>query len=547
MLKSSRKKHISVLVAIALLLCMMLAACSSSTPDAAPDATAPAQSPSATQQGTAGDNQGTDAPAAQQILRVARDFEGSSLDPAMHTTNTDFMFGPNVFETLVRYDENFVTIPWLAETFDQSADRLTYTFNIRKGVQFHYGYGELTAQDVKYSFERLADPDAAAASNAVDIGLENMESIEAPDTYTLIIKLKQEDPNFLVKMATYPSNIISQKAVEEMGLAKFATLPIGTGAFMVEEGAVMGESCAVVRFDEYWGEKATLDKITFQLITEPGTMYNAFESGEVDMIQISDYDKLEQYRAQSETYHIYTGLSRSLLYVGNNMSEGPFKDARVREAFVCAIDRDSIVNSYFRGLANPAKGLVPAPTKFALNDYWNPQYNPERAKELLAEAGYPNGFDTEFYCPNDAISMGPATVIQNQLAQVGINAQLYTVDFGVYLDKVRTGAAPIWLLYNDTNIIPDNTLSRYTSQYYPGSNWCGIQDAAYDAAVEAALAETDESKREALYHDVQRKLIDFNAVYAVSDSEQYNITAAKVKNMTFRPDLGINYEKITIE
>ncbi|MDR2649887.1 MAG: ABC transporter substrate-binding protein [Clostridiales bacterium] len=494
---------------------------------------------------SASENSGeTEAP--EQVLKIARDFEGASFDPAAATTANDYMFAPMVFERLLTYDSDFIIQPMLAEEWAVSEDRLAYTFKLRKGVQFHRGYGELTSGDVKFSFERLADPELNAASNYANLGVENMASIETPDNYTVVITLKEEDPNFLIKTATYYGNIVSQKAFEDIGGQKFGVMPVGTGPFECVEGAILGERNEVIRFEDYWGEKALLDRMTFQLVSEPGTMFNAFEAGEVDLINITDYDKLEQYRSQPEKYNIYMVTSRSMLYVGNNMALEPFTDARVREAMFYAIDRDSLINDFYLGFPNPARSILPSTSMFSIDDYWDPEYDLEKAKRLLAEAGFPNGFTTEFYCPNDSISMGPATIIQSQLASAGINAQLQTVDFGVFLDKVRAGEAPLWLLFNDTNIVPDNTLSRYTSEYYPGSNWSGIMDADYDAAVKAALSETDESKRAALYADAQRKLIDMKAVYTVCDSEGYNVTAAKVKGFDFSADLTIRFDKVYI-
>lgn len=487
------------------------------------------------------------APKGEQILRVARDYEGDSYDPATYGSYNDYLFGPIVFETLVQFDENYDILPKLADSWEVSDDALTYTFHLKKGVQFHYGYGEFTSKDVQYSIKRLGDPAVNGSMNYVSLGVENMASIDAPDDYTVVITLKELDPNFLVKMASHYGNIVSQKAVEDMGLEKFSLRPVGTGAFMVAEGAVIGEHSEVLRFDGYWGDKAILDKITFQVISEPATLYTAFESGEVDQISMTDFDKLAQYQAAPDKYNIYIGPSRSMLYIGNNMSIAPFDDPRVREAFTLAIDREGMIEDYFLGLPNAAGGIIPAPCMYSLKDYFNPTYDPAKAKELLAEAGYPNGFTTTFYCPGDATSLGPATVLQSYLEAAGIHAELQTVDFGVFLDKVRAGEAPIWLIYNDTNISSEDTIRRYMSENYPGNNWSGINDPAYDEAAAAALNEKDVTKRPELFEKAQKILNDLNAVYTVCDSAQYNITAKKVKGLEFRPDLAIRFDKVYIE
>ena len=258
--KRSNRKYLALLMA-ALTAAASLSACSGSTSGDA------SQSSSAKTE-----NNGSGA--AGSVLRVGRTWDSGSgnFDPATFS-GISFQFGPDVFESLLTYNDKQEPAPYLAESWETSDDLKTYTFKLREGVQFHYGFGEMKASDVVFSVGRLLDPAINnTATNSTNLGLANIESVEAADDYTVVFTLKEGDVFFPDKVARSYLTITSQKAVEDMGLEEYQKRPIGTGPFMLEEGGVPGEKYCTVKFDDYWGQKAKLDRVEYYVIPHDETI-----------------------------------------------------------------------------------------------------------------------------------------------------------------------------------------------------------------------------------------------------------------------------------
>ncbi|WP_273702413.1 ABC transporter substrate-binding protein [Tepidanaerobacter syntrophicus] len=494
---------------------------------------------------TTKDNNATDKNQSEQVLRVARDWENTNMDPATWSTHTDLCFGPNVFETLLAYDNDLNPSPKLAEKWEMSSDGLTYRFFLKKGVQFHKNYGEMKASDVVFTIERMKDPAVKATANGPSLGIDNMKEVTAEDDYTVKIVLKKEDPIFLYRFCEAYCYVISEKAVKEMGLEDFAKHPIGTGPFEFDKG-IGGEKTEIVKNDKYWGEKAKLDRIIFNIISEPSILFNAFESGEIDFTSLSDSNKIVEYK-NKPNFIVHAVPTRYTGNLGMNTQIKPFDDIKVRQAVACAINREEIVNNYFLGLEKAPDSIIPPGAKYAVKDNFKPEFNPEKAKKLLAEAGYPNGFETEIYCPNDQISMGPTTLIQSYLSQVGINAVSKTVDFGVFLSTARAGKAPLWYLCDGPEVIPDAWFERFTSSKAPGSNWSCFKDIEYDDYVKQALQARNENDKAKFYALAQQRLVEQLPFIPINTSGAFYAMNKKIKGFEIKPNLIFTYEKIYIE
>ncbi|MDL2217198.1 ABC transporter substrate-binding protein [Christensenellaceae bacterium OttesenSCG-928-M15] len=532
------RKRLS-LVALVLVLCMLFAACASKNTDT-PDNSGQ-QQPST---GNAQPQQGAQdpAPAGEKVFRMSRSWEDTSWDPASFTGNDQVALSPQIFETLVTLELDGSNGPMLAESWEESADGLALTFKLRQGVQWHKGYGEFTSEDVKFSFERHLDPDVASI-HVDNLNLNNVESIETPDTYTVVFKFKNRDVDFLARCAQYSSYIVSKKAFDDMGLEGFKTAPVGTGPFEFDKG-VLGQQTEAVKFEQFWGGAAKIDRVVNKVITDTNTNYAAFENGELDLIFVYYLDKVNEYKAQG--YKEYYLPSRQLLYVGANMSKEPFTDPKVREAFFCSIDPQYFIEELFYNLEKYPGGWIPPTCKYALTDFMKANYDPERAKQLLAEAGHANGLNVTLWTVNDDISPAPALIVENQMRAAGFNLELQLVDFGVFIEKVREGEADLWLLYNSTPPLADDTINRYTSSFYPGSNWCGVQDAAYDDFVAKALAATNEEDKASNFNEAQKRLAELQVLYPVSTYGYYFVMQPSLTGVELWGDNSIRLRNADI-
>ena len=524
-----RTKRILAIVLAIVLCAAVFAGCgdkggSTPAPTAAPDKTAapaPTNAPA-----------NTDAPPAAEevVYNMTVSFEEAWWDPALFTQANDVGLAPMIYETLVQYNVDGSVSPQLAESWDISDDGLTYTFHLRKGVQWHKGYGEFTSADVKFTLERHGDP-AVASINAGNIKLDNIDSIECPDDYTVVIKLKAIDVDLLTRLGLYYSFMVCKAHNDKDGTASINTDPIGTGPFIFD-GGTLGIRTEAVANKEWWGDRkgGNIDRIVNTFMNDTNTIYAAFDAGEVDAIGVYDYDKVAEYVAAGYN-HISTPYLQ-LLYLGVNMQLAPFDNEKVREALFYAVDVDYFLEQLYQGNEEAAQTYVPMRSKYALPNGFKSVYDPDKCKELLAEAGYPNGCEITLWGANDALGMPPAILLQDQLSKAGFKVELQAVDFGVFIGQVRGGTAQCWTLYNTTGTIADDTINRYCSDAYPGNNWCGIMDEEYDRLVAAGNAAKTEQEKYDNYYAAQRRLISLNVLYPISTYSMSSIYQKNISGMT---------------
>jgi len=469
-------------------------------------------------------------PAAEVVFYTECTFEEAWWDPALYMGLNDASLAPMIFENLVELQVDGSVGPQLAERWEISSDGLTYTFHLRRGVQWHKGYGEFTSADVKFTLERQLDP-AVASVNADNLHIFNITSIDCPDDYTVVLHLENIDVDLLFRLAMFYGMIVCKAHNDRNGAAAINTDPIGTGPF-VFDGGTLGIRTEVIRNREWWGNfTGNIDRVVSTFIADTNTIYAAFDNGELDAIGLYDRDKMREYEAKG--FKVETVPMRQLLYIGVNMQIAPFDDPKVREAFFYAVDVEYYLEYLFLGMEEPAGSYIPPGCKYALRDYFKYEYDLDKCKQLLAEAGYPNGCPIVMWSANDAFGQPPAIIAQDQLTRAGFVIDMQNVEFGVFIGQVRDGTAAMWVLYNDSSTTGDNTIIRYTSDYYPGNNWCGVTDAQYDAYVAAGLAAKTEQEKIDNFYAAQRRLMDLQVVYPVATSSvarvsQNNITGWKV-------------------
>jgi oligopeptide transport system substrate-binding protein len=359
----------------------------------------------------------------------------STLDPAIGYDWQNWSMIKSLFDGLMDYEPGTTELrPGLAESYEISGDGTVFTFKLRQGVKFHNGR-EMTAEDVKYSLDRTTLPetqspgagffgsikgyDAVAAGDA-----KSLEGVTVVDPHTVRIELSRPDATFLHIMALNFSFIVPKEAVEEHG-ADFGKNPVGTGAFRLAEWT-LGQRLVFERNPDYWREGLPyLDQITFEVGQEPTVALLRLQRGEVDVPGdgIPPAQFLQVRNAPEYKDRIVEGGQLHTGYVAMNVKMEPFDDKRVRQAVNMAINKERIVR-IINGRAVPANQPLPPTMPGYDKDYKGYPYDPDRAKALLAEAGLPDGFETELFVNNTDPQPRIAQAIQQDLASIGVKASI---------------------------------------------------------------------------------------------------------------------------
>ena len=346
------------------------------------------------------------------VVKTSIYWDYYDLDPAIFAHKQPNAIVTGIYENLVVYDDNMEVQPHLAESWTVENGGLEYIFTLRKGVQFHKGYGEMKASDVVFTFERMKEIGDSSTAGTM-MGVDNFE-VTAEDDYTVKFTFKEVDPNFLTHLALWCGFIVSEAAVTDLG-EEFNRNPIGTGPFEFVS-ATFQEVTEMAKFADYWGEAGNVDRVIAYYIIDSDTMYSAFESGELNMINSENSVKTAEYRAD-ESLDIVESMSNQVIGFGLSTTRGPLTDIRVRQAIFHAIDIDDFIDNFLGGDQSKTSCMIPESCAYAVQDVFKPEYNVEKAKQLLAEAGYPDGFELELGCYNDD-RQDAAIVIQDYLAQV---------------------------------------------------------------------------------------------------------------------------------
>jgi peptide/nickel transport system substrate-binding protein len=393
----------------------------------------------------------------------------------------------NVYEGLMKASPDGSVVPAIASDYEVSEDGLTYTFTLREGVKFHNG-NTVTVDDVVYSLERCAgsENDGTPLISA----FSNVTSITAPDDSHVVVTLAEASLEFINSMVAF---IIPEGTGDSC-----ATEPIGTGPFKFVSYTPQ-DSLVVEKFDEYWGEGAKVDEVTFKIITNTNTMVMGLQSGTLDLvIHLPN-------TVRSEVEGDFTILQDTMklvqaLYINNTIK--PFDDVRVRQAMYYAINVEEIIDFVCDG-DGVATGtsMYPAHKQYFIEELAdNYQQDIEKAKSLLAEAGYPDGFDMTITVPsNYEQHVDTATVIADELKQVGINATIQEVEWETWVSDVYKGRdfETTVCAISASDMTAKEMLIRYTSDH--SKNFIGFQNEEYDEVVAKAVATLDLDEQISLY------------------------------------------------
>jgi ABC-type transport system substrate-binding protein len=441
-------------------------------------------------------------------LRIGMVNDQSSTDMFKAHGVEGLMMKQLMYNGLVALDRNFMIVPGLAESWDISDDGLEYTFYIRKGVKFHNGRA-LTTDDIKWTYEKYLDPDTGYLYKG---DFDPIQEIDVIDDYTIKLSIGKPNAAFLAGIASGIKPIMAKEMykVGEDGLLELIK-PIGTGPYRYVEWAQQ-EHFILEAFDDYWAGAPNVKKITFKIVPDETVRLTALATGELDIIRTPPTNDLIEF-IQNPTDEGYAlGVMEGTQFLSYNLTlntvEGPFTDKRVRLAVMYAVDRDAYPKIITKGLAHNAHGSWPA------GNVWESKVEPpardlEKAKQLLAEAGYPDGLEISVLTANVADVDKVAEIAQAQLAQIGMKLNVDVVEVGRYFDReskmdwdMKTGAHSLSI----DPVLLWNLVLRTES---PAWWWMGnYGDAEMDALLDEGELETDLAKRQEIYRRVYKKMQD---------------------------------------
>lgn len=455
------------------------------------------------------------------VVGISQDL-GDSLDPYQMTAagTREVLF--NIFEGLVKPNADGEFIPAVASDYTVSEDGLMYTFPLREGVLFHNG-DTMTAEDVIYSFETCA-----ATSNESDlvVALSAVQNIEAQGN-DIVVTLSEPNTDFLcyvAKVYIVPNDYADQ-----------ASDPVGTGPFQFVSRSVQ-ESLVVEKFADYWGEAAYLDQVTFKIFEDANALMSALNAGSVDMAGHLTIDQVST--VDQNAFNTLEGTMNLVqaLYLNNDVE--PFNNEKVRQALCYAVNVDDIMELTASGHgAKLATSIYPSFAKYfdeSLLDYYS--YDLEKAKSLLAEAGYPDGFSMTITIPsNYTPHMNVGEVLMEQLALVGIKATVEPVEWETWLTKVYAGRdfESTVVGFDASTLSAGALLNRWVSTN--DKNMINYNNPDYDAAIAEAAACTDPEEQTALYKEAAAMLTETAANVYIQDLADFMLMKSDLAGYQFYP------------
>ncbi len=368
--------------------------------------------------------------AQQTDLTIAIQLEPPHLDPTSAAAGAiDSVLYSNVFEGLTRFMSDGSVVPGLAESWDISEDGLTYTFHLRDGVTFHDGT-TMDAEDVKFSLDRARAEDSQNAQKGL---FAEIGSVEATDPQTVTVTLSKPNGSFLFNMAWGDAVIVAPESIE--GIKQ---TPIGTGPFKFDSWT-QGDSIHLVQNDAYWGDKPALTEATFKFISDPTAAFAAMMAQDIDAFAgFPAPENLPQFEADPR-FQVLVGSTEGETILSTNNKLPPLDNVKVREAIAHAINRQEIIDGAMFGLGTPI-GTHFAPHNPDYVDLTGmSEYDPEKAKALLAEAGLPDGFTTTLKLPPPSYARRGGEIIAAQLRAVGIQTEITNLEWAQWLEEVFRG------------------------------------------------------------------------------------------------------------
>jgi peptide/nickel transport system substrate-binding protein len=480
--------------------------------------------------------QGTAAPKPGGTLNISLDADPPKLDPTASTALVDRMVFQSIFDKLVDLDAEGRIVPMLAEKWEISDDKKTYTFTLREGVKFHDGT-DFNAEAVKFNFERNM-----ASTSTRKNELKEIDKIEVLDNKTVKIQLKRPYAPFLSVLTDRAGMMVSPAAVKKYG-DDFVNHPVGTGPFVFKE-RVKGSTITLEKNPNYWQKGLPyLDKVVYKILSDSNVAYMNLKSGQVDITNKFPYKEIENVKNDPKIFVVnQPGQGYQGLHL--NVTKAPFHKKELRQAVDLLIDREALVKVALSGAGTPAHSPF-APKHFAYGDsdkFEKP--NVEKAKELLKQAGVPDGFSFTLKIGTSPTNQQIGQMIQNMLKPAGITVNLEKVEFGALIEQTKSGNYEASAIGWSGRTDPDLNIYDFTVTGGSG-NYSGYSNPTVDKLLNDARGESDESKRKALYDEAMKTLNDeVPYVYLYHDHNVFGISKS-VQGFEYVPDGLIRTAKLS--
>ncbi len=488
--------------------------------------------------------------AAQGTLTIAQGTDPSSLDSHVPTDSPAFTVIEHIVDTLFDLTPDGNIVPLLVDSYEVSEDGTLWQLHIRQGVEFHDGTA-LNAEAVKFNLERVLDPDFGATFRFL---INTIVEIEVTDEYTVTLRTEVPFAPLLAHLTHSSLGIQSPTAIAEYGDDYGNEISVGTGPFRFESWQ-KGQTVTLVRNETYWGEQPAYDRLVFRAVPEAGARMMMVQSGDVDVaVRVPPHD-VPRLEADPEINIVSTPSLRTI-YMGFNVTMEPFDNPLVRQAVNYAVDVETIIEFILGGVGRASDAPV-APAIFGYQPIYDYAYNPDRAQELLAEAGLPDGFSTKIYSPSGRYmqDIQVAEAIQAMLSDVGIDAEIVTLEWNTYLETTNRPSeqseAPMFLLGWGT-VTGDADYGLYalfhSSQHAPaGSNRTFWGHERVDELLDMARTTPDDQLRIEAYEEAMTLIMQEAPWLFLHVESQLTAVRSNVAGLIVHPAERIIAAGVTFE